>query len=78
MGGNHNNFWASGGGNRRFYVWRNVEIKKQNSLFGEDTDAAILDAYINVYKDTYSKDITDDFTLGLTYSYLDNIIVIDY
>jgi len=45
------NFWAAG---IRHYVWKNVKILKHTSLFGEDTDAAILDTYINVYKDTFT------------------------
>ena len=68
------NFWAAG---ERHYIWNNVKVAKHASLFGEDTDATILDTYINVYQDTYTQDISADFTIGIDKTYLDNLIVRD-
>lgn len=68
-------FWVSTSTYYYSYIWRGTTVSKQNSIAYEDTDAAILDAYINIYEDTYTQDQTVDFAQGLKFTYLDNMIV---
>lgn len=68
-------FWSNNVNTYHSYVFKGTSITKQTSLAFEDVDAAILDAYINIYEDTYTQDQTVDFSQGLRFSYLDNMIV---
>lgn len=72
-------FWSPGTGSNgyRSWVWHGVTISKQNSIAMDDTDAGVLDAYINVYEDTYTQDITVNFVQGLKFSYMVNMIVVN-
>lgn len=71
-------FWSGVAANHFSYIWKGVKVSRQNSLLFDDTDAAVMDAYINLYDDTFSKDISIDYVLGLKFSYLDNMIVANF
>lgn len=60
-------FFAGGSTWYRYYNWLNVDVTKSNSMFFSDTDATVLDTYLNVYEDTYTKDITATFPIGLKF-----------
>jgi hypothetical protein len=68
-------FWVNNAAQYYSYVWKGVSITKQNSIAFEDVDAAIMDAYINIYDNTFTQDISVNFIQGLRFSYLDNMIV---
>ena len=70
-----NTFWTTTGANYFSYIWRNTNVPKQNSIAFDDVDAAILDAYINIYEDTFTQDQSVDFSQGLRFSFLDNMLV---
>ena len=75
MSGKTNTFWTANANSYYSWVWQGANVTLQNSLATEDADASVLDAYINIYEDTYTQDITVNFVQGLKFSYLDNMIV---
>lgn len=74
IGGKTNNFWASSTSVNYYWGWKSTSINVQNSLYADDTDAAILDSYIRIYKATGSDDISADFGIP-DIQFLDNLLV---
>lgn len=68
-----NTFYSSGA----VFGWRNVNITKMSSLMSEGTEAVVMDFYIKGYTNSYTKDISAYFPVGLEYSLLVNGYVLD-
>lgn len=75
MGAKTAAFWWTAGSDM-YWGWRLVDVPVSHSMFVNDVDAAILDAYINLYQNTGSNDITSTLT-PVTLRYLDNMKVIN-
>jgi hypothetical protein len=75
MGAKTSAFWSTG--TDIYWGWRSFELSVSHSFYMNDGDAAILDAYINLYASTGVNVISTPVLSPVAVRYLDNMQVIN-
>lgn len=67
---------SDAGINGNYFVWKRIDIKKRNSFKWIDTDAAIQDAFVNLYLFSGVSTTTDNVLYPPEISAMDNLYVL--